>query len=145
MNVHVELTVWCEAIRPGCTFTAKISEGAHALFYAGQGDTAFEAIAWALDEYVRRALLGMSHSMARPADARPGEGLAARTDTRRRSITPAPPIAPGPELAQDTGADNGCFERVIPTSPAPRLFSLASPIATPSPTTRPRSARGARR
>lgn len=72
MTVVADITVWCEAIGPGCTFTARITDGARGRFYGGSGDTALEAIAWCLHEYVARGLLGRAHSMARGADAQPG-------------------------------------------------------------------------
>lgn len=155
MRVDVEVTVWCESVRAGCTFSARITDGANARFFAGQGATALEAIAWALDDFVRRAVLGMPHTMARLPDAKPGDGLAApdesapppssRTKASRDALLArAEHIPDGPALAQDLSTKAGCFERSIAMTARPRLFSMsAGAISTP--TTPRRAARGGRR
>lgn len=147
LRADVELTVWCESIKRGCTFTARITDGAHARFYSGTGATAFEAIAWALHDYVARALLGHESSPAMRSDARPGDGLTPATSSRPRRITPAP-IVMGPARADvdDPDTESACFEKQIPTRPAPRLHHelVLSPIAISSrPTSR--RARGGQR
>lgn len=160
MIVDVEITILCEAVRPGCSFMARLYHRPTEAHYSGTGDTALEAVAWALDDLVRRALLGQPHTMARNADARPGEGLDNSRGRTGNMETPRPSasarslaIVPSREgqadgIAGSTPADHtneaGCFEQQIPTSPAPRFFSLAAPIATPTPTT-PRRARTGRR
>lgn len=96
MNVAVTIAVWCESIRPGCEFRAQITTGGG--FYGGTGRTAFEAIAWSLDEYVSRGLRGDPHRMARdPRDvpgarAREPESfqLAATIPAAARAVTRAP-------------------------------------------------------
>lgn len=83
-TIDVTLTVWCEAIKRGCTFVARITDGARGRFYSGAGDTALEAVAWAIDDYVQRAVLGRPHTMARAIDAVPGETLAMPWTPRER-------------------------------------------------------------
>lgn len=143
MNVDVEVTVFCEAIRKGCTFVARLH--VDGTFYSGNGASAFEALAWCMHDYVARGVLGHEPSLARNADVRPGDGLVAAPSSRPRRMTPAP-IATGPVLAQENASakdEIGCFDRVIPTSAAPRLFGL-QPVDTPTPK-KTRTARGGSR
>lgn len=144
MSFHVdaEITVWCESVKPGCTFAARLYDRKLETHFSGAGSTAFEALAWCLDDYVRRGLLGHGPTPALNSDARPGDGLAPATSSRLRRITPAP-IVIGPPRADDPKAEIACFERRIPMTPAPRLFTDA-PAAISTPTT-PRRARGGRR
>lgn len=73
-RVDVEITVWCEA---------RGRERWHARAFCrelyehigGAGDTALEAIAWCLDAWVRRVLLGRPLAIACHPAARPGDGL----------------------------------------------------------------------
>lgn len=139
-HVDVELTIWCEAIKRGCTFSARITDGANAKWYSGTGATALEAIEWCVHEFVARALLGHDATPAMRSDARPGDGLTPASSSRPRTMTPAPVVI-GPPLADDPKNEIGCFERRIPTTPAPRLFG--APAATATPTKRRRA--GARR
>lgn len=139
--VDAEVTIICESVRPGCEFRALFFDRQLSQFFGGSGATSLEALAWAMDEYVRRGLHG-HHSPARRTTA-PGDGLAA-TSSRPRRITPAPIVRGPVEQPANTNAEAGCFEQQIPTAPAPRFFSLESPVATSTPTT-PRRARGGRR
>jgi hypothetical protein len=138
--VDAEITVWCESIKRGCTFAARMYCRTTERHYSGSGDTALEAVAWCLDDYVRRGLLGHGPSPAIRSDTQPGDGLTPATSSRPRRITPAP-IAIGPVLAQEATRENGCFERSIPTQPAPRLHHEL--VLQPETTTR--RARGGRR
>lgn len=136
--VNVEITVWCESVKRGCTFSARITEGSsRARWYSGQGDTAFEAVAWALDEYVRRGILEHEPSLARNANAKPGEGLH-ETPRRARRITPAPAMDDGPATAATESGQ--CFEQQIPRRPAPQLFGATPRTTAPA----KRRARGGR-
>lgn len=67
----VDLVVFCERIERGCTFVARTYVGER--FYTGTGATALEAIAWCLDDLVRRRYRGEPHRMALPSGARPGD------------------------------------------------------------------------
>lgn len=130
--IDVTVVVWCEAVGPGCEYTARITDGANARFFGGSGPTALDAVAWALDECVRRGLLGREHSPARSSSARPGDGL---------SVTPpsSPPSAPPPpsprrdrhdlsrEDAPTAKGEIGCFERRIPRRAEPLLHGQAPP------------------
>lgn len=140
LHVDAELVVWCEDYPRSRSFAARIYDRKTERFYSGSGANAWEAIAWCMDEYVRCALLGREHSIATRGDARPGDDLIAPS-SRPRRMTPVPPITRGPALAQDAGGDVGCFERVIPTSPAPRLHHEL----VLEPETKTRRARGGRR
>jgi hypothetical protein len=68
--VDVVLTVWCERVERGCTFVARAF--VDDTFYSGSGANAFEAIAWCLDDLVRRRVRGEPHRMAVRGDATPG-------------------------------------------------------------------------
>lgn len=137
-HVSVEITVWCESIHRGCTFVARLYDREREQFYSGAGDTAFEAVAWCMHDFVARALLGHGPMLSLPYDRRPGEGLAAAPSSRPRRITPAP-IVTGPVLAS---SDSGqCFEQQIPRAAAPRLHHEL--VVQPEPKTT-RKARGGR-
>ncbi len=132
-HIDAELTVWREV---GQHFVARFHKSG--VFYSGDGATAFEAIAWTLDDYVRRAFLGQGPSPVRNTDARPGDGLADAKPERARRITPAPIATDGTDDTPSAGKDGQCFEERIPRRPAPRLFG---DTATTSPTTRSRKRR----
>ena len=73
MIVDVTITVFCERVQRGCTFGARMYDRASGTFFSGTGETALEAVAWCLDDYVRRFVRGEAHRMSTRADARPGE------------------------------------------------------------------------
>jgi hypothetical protein len=121
---HAEITVVCESVRPGCEFRALFYDRVTEQFYGGSGATALEALAWALDEYIARALLGMPHRMARGYTEIPGDRF--KDATQRAAITDSisrrPVIVDGPALAATEAKESvGCFDRHIPRKPAPRL------------------------
>jgi hypothetical protein len=123
LTVDVEIIVWCELVKPGCTFYARITDGPRAKFYGGSGNTALEAIAWALDEYVCRGMLDMGHSPTR--SGRPGDRV--HRDVKPDNVPP--PTAPRPtHYARDRELDApsakeeiACFESRIPPAKRPRL------------------------
>lgn len=78
LHADHEIIVWTEA-RGREPFFARIFDRRTYRHYGGSGVTAWEAIAWALDSFVRRGLLGQPHSMTRDPRARPGDGLIGAT------------------------------------------------------------------
>jgi len=74
LHIDHEITVWCEA-RGRERWFARLWDRATAQHCGGAGDTALEAIAWCMDSYVRRALLGLPALIACHPNARPGDGL----------------------------------------------------------------------
>lgn len=131
MIANLTITCWCEAIKPGCTFVARTYDRATGQFYSGSGATASEALAWCLDDYVRRRDLGLPHRIAMRSDERPGEGLGAVRDdnaeittvTKRTPAASREPalFAPSSEFVDATNS-SGCFGGPIPTKPEPAVF-----------------------
>lgn len=70
--VDAIITVWCERVGRE-EFRAQFFDRTTSQFYGGSGANALEAVAWALDEYIARAVHGVGPMMARRADAWPGE------------------------------------------------------------------------
>jgi hypothetical protein len=114
LHVDVQLAVWCESIKRGCAFTCRITDGAVGRFYSGTGTTALEAVAWCLDDYVQRAVLGRPHTMSRGYDEQPGDTLRdiKPANMIRDGIAASASLAPSPTaVPQPTPA-------VLPPSPA---------------------------
>lgn len=119
MLVDARITVVCESVQRGCEYRALFYDARTEQFYGGSGPTAFEAIAWCMDEYIRRGLRGGGIEPARNPSARPGEGL-----ERNVASAPLPPPLPPPpasprptaplEDAPSSKDEVGCFDRKIP-------------------------------
>jgi hypothetical protein len=75
-HIDHEITVWCESTGRA-PFFARLWDRATSQHCGGAGDTALEAIAWAMDSYVRRVMLGRPPLIACHLHARPGDGLSA--------------------------------------------------------------------
>lgn len=79
-HVDHEVTIWCEDPRKVASgrerYFARLWDPRAAIHCGGSGTTALEALAWCLDSYVRRALLGLPPQIACHPKARPGDGLA---------------------------------------------------------------------
>lgn len=120
-----EITIVCESVRPGCEFRALFYDRVSQQFYGGSGATALEALAWVVDEYVARALLGMPHRMARGYSESPGDRFAssAQLIAVADTISRLPVAVDGPALASSESVKDstGCFDTRIPRRPAPRL------------------------
>ena len=71
--VDLDITVWCEKIKPGCEFFARAYDRQTSQFFGGSGATALEAIAWTVDEYLNRGVLKLGPRMARNSNEQPGD------------------------------------------------------------------------
>lgn len=141
LRIEAEITVVCEKVCAGCEFRALFYDKATEQFYGGSGATALEAVAWCLDEYIRRGVLQLGPAQARRGDERPGDCASAPpapSSTSSTSITPSPVAIDGPALAavESVKDASGCFVSRIPTTPAPRLHGEAQRDLNPAKTTR---------
>jgi hypothetical protein len=77
-----EITIVCESVKPGCEFRALFYDRATGQHYGGSAHTALEALAWAMDDYIARAVHGMPWMAARKPSDTPGSRFAA-AETRK--------------------------------------------------------------
>lgn len=73
-HVDVSLLVWCEAVGRERWYARAFCRELYEPI-GGAGATALEAIAWCMDAWVRRVLLGRDLAIACHPAARPGDGL----------------------------------------------------------------------
>jgi hypothetical protein len=117
-----QITVMCEKIQRGCTFTARFFDRDSSQFYGAQGDTPLEAVAWCLEEYIARVVYGLGPKMARNSDARPGDRFAGMT--ARPCVagpTPATPRVADASAPSPERSDAKCFDRQIDRPAEPVL------------------------
>lgn len=114
LHSGVEVTVWCEAVGPGCTFSARWFDGV--AFYGGSGSTAIEAVAASFREYVERGAVAPMP----PIVPRSGSCVGASHDDAPRA--PAAPVISDEERAAEWQADLEYVWRVR-TSEAGRILS----------------------
>lgn len=92
--IDAEITVHCENTRRD-EYRAFFYDGATSQFYGGSGPTPLEALAWCMDEYIARALMGFPVSPARNGNATPGSRF-------KNQPTPITFEAPAPVLLVDS-------------------------------------------
>jgi hypothetical protein len=127
--VEVDITFWRDVVGSGPDVLARMYDRRTGTFYGGSGATPLEAIAWCLDEYVQRGVLGRSPMMARTPAATPGEFREYTTADEETAIALQPSVFARHIDHRDIKPENraGCFESHIPTRPAPQLHGELAP------------------
>lgn len=111
----------------GPGFLARFYDRVSERHYSGTGESALEAVAWMFDDFIARTMLGMPHSIARRADAKPGDRLAAAAEGRpadtvlaRGGLRAAAAAATHDEHPTQSA---GCFDTNIPRAAEPMLLT----------------------
>ena len=110
----------------GDDWVARFYDLASQQHYSGIGSTAFDAVAWALDDFIARTVYGLPHTMARGYDALPGERFGERAALSGARIKYERPSAVDTRIETIGGQyveAAGCFDTQIPKKEQPRLVT----------------------